>query len=209
VDRVYSTKDESDPARIAAMALIVQSISRATGKNFRVGVQMMRNALSASLAVAKVAGGSFIRAGVLVGAALSEHGLVEADPLTVMQYRNQIAAREIEIIADVHTAQFRWPAAGKSPAEVARSAKLVGADAVAIGHPEESQLLEILRSVRQATPTLPIYLSGHTTHENAARLLAAADGAFVGKCLEQGGWGGAIDLERVKTYVDSVRAIHG
>ena len=42
---------------------------------------------------------------------------------------------------------------------------------------------------------------------NAARLMAAADGAFVGTCLERGGWGGQIDVERVKAYVDIVRTL--
>ena len=56
VDRLYSVKDESDPARTTAMGLIVQAIVQATGEEFQVGVQLMRNALKASLAVAKVAG---------------------------------------------------------------------------------------------------------------------------------------------------------
>jgi len=207
VDRVYSARDESDPARIAAMALVVSGVSQATGATFQVGVQMMRNALRASLAVAKVARASFIRAGVLVGATLSEHGLVEADPLQVMEYRNKIDARDVKIIADVHSGQFRWPLAGKSPAEVARAAKLVGADAVALSHAEEDQLLALVRSVREATPSLPIYLAGNTHHDNVQRLLAQADGAFVGTCLEKGGWGGPIDRERVESYVGRVRAL--
>lgn len=208
VDRVYSTRDESDPARIAAMTLVVSHVVQATGGSFQVGVQLMRNALSASLAVAKVAGASFIRAGALVGATLSEHGIVEADPLRVMEYRNKIAARDVRIIADVHSGQFRWPAAERSPAEVARGAQLVGADAVAVGHSDEGQLLELMRSVRKAI-ALPIYLAGHTNHDNAQRLLAEADGAFVGKCLEKGGWGGPIDRDRVTSYVERVRELEG
>jgi membrane complex biogenesis BtpA family protein len=206
VDRVYSTRDESDPARVAAMTLVVSNIVRATGGSFQVGVQMMRNALCASLAVAKVSGASFIRAGVLVGATLSEHGIVEADPLSVMEYRNKIDARGVRVIADVHTGQFRWPVAGKSPADVARGAQLVGADGVAVGHSDEAQLLDLLRSVRKAM-ALPLYLAGHTNHDNAQRLLAEADGAFVGNCLEKGGWGGPIDRERVASYVERVRKL--
>jgi predicted TIM-barrel enzyme len=61
--------------------------------------------------------------------------------------------------------------------------------------------------VRQAAPSLPIILAGYTNHENAARLLAAADGAFVGTCFERGGWGGRIDVERVRAYMDIVRGL--
>ena len=65
----------------------------------------------------------------------------------------------------------------------------------------------MIAAVRKAVPGLPIILAGYTNHENAARLLAVADGAFVGTCLERGGWGGQIDVERVKAYVDIVRGL--
>jgi predicted TIM-barrel enzyme len=98
VDRIYSVKDESDPARTAAMGLIVHAIVQATGEEFQVGVQLMRNALKASLAVAKVAGGSFIRAGTVVGMTLTAHGMVEANPLEVMEYRSKINAGGVKLL---------------------------------------------------------------------------------------------------------------
>jgi predicted TIM-barrel enzyme len=54
---------------------------------------------------------------------------------------------------------------------------------------------------------VPVILAGYTNHENAARLLAAADGAFVGRCLERGGFGGQIDAVRVRDYVATVRSL--
>jgi len=207
VDRIYSVKDESDPARTTAMGLIVQAIAQATGEEFQVGVQLMRNALKASLAVAKVAGGTFIRAGAVVGMTLTTHGMVEANPLEVMEYRNKINAWDIKVIAEVDSMHFKWFGEPQSTADVARSAKHVGADAVSLGDPDEEKTLAMIGSVRKAVPGLPIILAGYTNHDNAARLLAAADGAFVGTCLERGGWGGQIDVERVKSYVDIVRRL--
>jgi len=207
VDRIYSVKDESDPARTTAMGLIVQAIAQATGEEFQVGVQIMRNALKASLAVAKVAGGTFIRAGAVVGMTLTTHGMMEANPLEVMEYRNKINAWDIKVIAEVDSMHFKWFGEPKPTAEVARSAKHVGADAVSLGDSDERKTLEMITSVRKAVPGLPIILAGYTNHENAARLLANADGVFVGTCLERGGWGGQIDIERVKTYVDIVRGL--
>ena len=207
VDRIYSVKDESDPARITAMGLIVHAIAQATGEEFQIGVQLMRNALKASLAVAKVAGGSFIRAGAVVGTTLTAHGMVEANPLDVMEYRNKINAWGIKVIAEVDSMHFKWFGEAKPTADVARSAKHVGADAVSLGDPDEKKTLDMIASVRKTVPDCPIILAGYTNHENAARLLAAADGAFVGTCLERGGWGGQIDVERVKAYVDIVRGL--
>jgi len=107
VDRVYPTGDEADPARIAAMALIVRAVADATSPGFVVGVQIMRNAVQASLAVAKTAGGGFVRAGALVGATLTAHGPVEADPEAVMAYRAKIDAWDVTVVADVDSGQFR------------------------------------------------------------------------------------------------------
>jgi membrane complex biogenesis BtpA family protein len=207
MDRVYSAGEDSDPARTTAMGLIVNAIVAETGEGFQVGVQLMRNALKASLAVAKVAGGSYIRAGALVGATLTASGMVEANPLEVMEYRNKINAQKVKIIAEVDSMHFTWFGENKPTAQVARQAHYVGADAVSLGHSDEATTLKMIASVRQEVPGLPVILAGHTNHDNAARLLAAADGAFVGTCLEAGGWGGRIDVDQVKAYMDIVRRL--
>src|SRR5207244_6557592 len=90
------------------MRLIVQAIVQVTGEEVQIGVQLMRNALKASLAVAKVAGGSFIRAGAVVGMTLTAHGLVEANPLEVIEYRHKIHARDVKVIAEVDSMHFKW-----------------------------------------------------------------------------------------------------
>lgn len=209
VERVYGVADEADPARVAAAALVVHAVVEAAGPGFDVGVQLMRNAIRASLAVARVAGAGFVRAGTLVGATLTEFGLVQADPLGVMEYRDKLGAREVRIIADVDSDAFRWPGEARTAGDVARRALKVGADAVAVGHPDEDQALRKIRSVRDEAPGARVFLAGHTTHANAARLLAAADGAFVGGCLEEGGWGGRVDAGRVRDYVRIVREMEG
>jgi uncharacterized protein len=205
-DRVYSVADESDPARTAAMALIVQAVVRATGDDFETGVQLMRNAVKASLAVAKIAGGSFIRAGALVGATMSTHGIVAPDPADVMAYRRSVDAWDVQVVADIDSMHFSWLGGGKPTAEVARAALGVGADAVCLGHPDESRTLDLIRSVRAVLPDARLILAGHTDHANAARLLAGADGVFVAGCLTAGGWGGPIEVDLVSSYVDAVRA---
>lgn len=209
VDRVYATGEESDPARTAAVALIVNAVAAATGEGFQIGVQLMANALKASLAVAKVAGGSYIRAGALVGATLTPHGMVEARPLEVMDYRVKIGAQQVKVIAEVESMHFRWFGGDRPVAQVARAARGAGADAVSLGHPDEDTTLQMIAAVREAVPGLPVILAGYTSHGNAARLLAAADGAYVGTCLERDGWGGQIDPGRVRAYVDIVRGLEG
>ncbi|HEX7309079.1 BtpA/SgcQ family protein [Lentzea sp.] len=207
VDRVYSVEDEADPARIAAMALVVAAVVAATGDGFRTGVQIMRNAVSASLAVAAVAGGAFVRVGALVGETRSQQGVVRADPLAFATYRKAIDATGVEVVADVDTMHYSWLGGGKSAGEVARAARTAGADAVAVSDPDEETALSKIESVRACAPGLPVLLAGHTDHRNAAKLLRAADGAFVGSCLESGGWGGEIDERRVAEYTAVVRGL--
>jgi uncharacterized protein len=124
----------------------------------------------------------------------------------VMSYRAQIGAKQIKMIAEIDSMHFKW-FGGKPVAEVAGQARYVGADAVSLGVPDEETTLRMIREVRQTAPGLPIILAGYTNHENAARMLAEADGAFVGTCLEKGKWGGPIDVERVREYVKIVASI--
>ena len=65
----------------------------------------------------------------------------------------------------------------------------------------------LVREVKQALPHLPVLLGGHTNHANVARRLAEADGAFVGTCLQGEGWGGRVDIERVREYVKIVASL--
>ncbi|MCA9832760.1 MAG: hypothetical protein KC435_02330 [Thermomicrobiales bacterium] len=206
VDRVYTTDNTSDPARIAAVSNIVHEIDKATQDGFQIGVQLMRNAINPSVAIAKVSNGTYVRCGAIVGATLSTHGWVEPNPLEVMTYRRQIGAEHIRIIAEVDSMHYKW-FGGAAVADVARQAKYVGADAVSLGDPDDEVTLRMIADVRAAVPGIPIILAGYTNHGNAAKMLAAADGAFVGTCLEKGGWAGRIDVERVREYVDIVNQI--
>jgi uncharacterized protein len=195
VDRVYPAADAADYARVAA-----------TGPEFQIGVQIMLNALKASVAVAKVCGGSFLRCTALVGATVSAAGMVEANPHDFLTYRAQIGAQRIKLIAEVNSRHFRW-LGDMSTADIARMAARVGAAAVEVAHADEETNGRLVREIKQAMPHLPVILGGHTTHENVARRLAEADGAFVGACLKDERWDGRVDVERVRAYVDIVASL--
>ena len=127
VDRVYPADDEADYARVAAMATVVKAVSDATGPEFQIGVQIMVNALKASVAVAKVCGGSFLRCTALVGATPSAGGMIEANPHDFLTYRNSIGAQHVKLIAEVNSRHFRW-LGERSTADIARMAARAGAD---------------------------------------------------------------------------------
>jgi membrane complex biogenesis BtpA family protein len=203
VDRVYPTGDEADYARVAAMAAITQAVAEATPPDFQIGVQIMVNALKASAAVATVCGGSFLRCTALVGATVTPSGIVEANPLDFLTYRARIGGDRLKLIAEVDSMHFHWMGDRPTP-DVARTAARMGADAVEVAHPDEAVSNRLVHDIKHAHPNLPVILGGHTNHENAARRLAEADGAFVGSCLKSGAWDSDIDVERVREYVEII-----
>jgi hypothetical protein len=83
----------------------------------------------------------------------------------------------------------------------------VGADAVEVAHPDETINARLVHEIKQAIPQLPVIIGGHTTHDNVARRLAEADGVFVGACLKAESWGGRVDIERVRAYVNIVASL--
>src|SRR5262249_5376838 len=194
VDRVYPAADEADYARVAAMAVIAKAVVDATGPEFQIGIQIMLNALKASVAVATVCGGSFLRCTALVGATLSASGMVEANPLDFLTYRARIGGNHIKLIAEVNNMHFCW-VGDRATAEGAGRAARMGAGAVEVELPDEGPNARLVREIKQALPQLPVILGGHTNHANVARRLAEADGAFVGTCLQGEGWGGRVDIE--------------
>lgn len=207
VERVYPTRDEADYARVVGVAHIVRAIAKEMRPDFQIGVQIMTNALQASVAVAKVSGGSFLRCFALVGQSLSPWGMIKANPIDFLHYRKRINATDIKLIAEVDGMHFKWFGEEKLVAEIAGTAVNAGADAVEVAHADEEANLKQIHDIKASLPDLPVILGGHTNHENVARRLAKADGAFVGSAFEPGGWGGAIDKQRVRDYMEIVRSL--
>jgi membrane complex biogenesis BtpA family protein len=207
VERVYPLGDEADYARVAGMAAVASAVRKIAPPPFKIGVQIMWNGIRPSIAVAKTCGGDFVRCAAFVGASESPYGVIQGDPLKVLTYRREIDANNIGIVAEVNGMHFQLHGPAKSTADVARMAQNSGAEAVEIAHADETKNGELVAEIKAAFPNLPVMLGGHTKHENAARRLAQADGAFVGTCLESGAWGSNIDVEKVRSYVDIVRSI--
>ena len=206
VDRIYSSGDDADYARVVGVANIVRAIAQETDPSFQIGVQLMINALKPSLAIAKVCGGSFLRAYAYVGATLSPSGMVDSNTNDFLQYRKLLQAQSIKIVAEVDGVHFHW-FGGKPTVEVAQNARYYGADAVEVANQDEETVLKMVHDIKHKMPDLPVIIGGYTNHENAARILAKADGAFVGSCLEEGGRFGHVSKDKVRAYVDIVEGL--
>lgn len=206
-DRVHPNGDEADPARVAAMTVLTREAVGLAPAGFAVGVQLMRNAVSASFAVAKVAGASFVRATALVGVTATAQGWVQPDAQAIMRARERLSAWDVELIADVDTVHYSWYGSAATVPEVARRAQVAGADAVCIGTPDTDRSVDALEAVRRDAPDIEIVLAGHCTPHNAHRLLPLVDRAFVSRQFAGGEWTGTMSAERVAQFLDDVRRI--
>lgn len=66
---------------------------------------------------------------------LAAHGMVEANPLDMIQYRHKIDTWNVKAIADMDSMHFKWFGEAKPTSEVARAAKLAGMDGGVVGRP--------------------------------------------------------------------------
>lgn len=206
-DRAFPL-DRAYPETIAAMTLIVDEIVRAARESgTAVGVQLLRYDIPASLAVARICGADFVRAGALIGSTYSAQGVMHARPAEWWHYRRRIGADSITTIAEIASMHYR-SIVDVPVSTLAADAVYHGrADAVGLADPDIDKMLDWVKEIKAVSPDIPVILGGHTNRENVARLLALADGAIVGSAFEYGGRGGEIDVEAVKAYIEIVRSL--
>ena len=175
-----------------------------------VGFNIVANAAKASLACAKAAGAGFIRVNQWANAYVANEGLIEGAAAEALRYRAWIDAEAIAIMADVHVKHGAHAiVADRSVIEQARDVAFFQADvAVATGlrtgHATDVGEISLIREGGQ----LPTIAGSGVTPDNAAEILAHADGAIVGVSLKNEGtmWDIA-NVDRVRRLMDVVRKV--
>jgi len=198
-DRVYDLSAGTDPLRVALLTQLLTRLRETTPPEFELGIQVMRNEVEESLAIARVTGCSFVRATALVGATMSSSGLVTPNAAGIMRYRDQIAAWDIRLMADVASVHY---SSDDDLAQLARRAVTAGADAVVVGLPDIPRTLKMLGNLRRSRVDVPVVLAGHATFDNAPDLFPWVDGAFVSTALSPGGFYGEFDADLVRRMVE-------
>ncbi|QQO11157.1 BtpA/SgcQ family protein [Breznakiella homolactica] len=208
VDKIYPSTDDTDYARVSALAVIAHEVRKLVGsRDFKIGVQLMWNCITPSLAIAKVCKADFTRCTALIGTTPSPFGTINADPLKVMSYRRSIGAEQVAMIAEIQGYHFKGDYDSGAIRMYANSAKTVGADAVEVMHKDEELNNRIVHDLKTVSGSLPVVLGGGTDLSNVTSRMKEADMALVGSCFENGKWGGNIDPNTVKEYVGLVRSI--
>jgi len=206
VDGYYPTTDDTDYARVAALAAVTARVRDAVGPDFVLGAQLMMNCITPSLAACKAAGADFTRCTALVGNTESMFGKVEANPLKVAEYRRKIDAWDIGLLAEIsgyhHVGEYD-PAGIRT---LAATSMRMGGNAIEVYAKDFEHNERLIKDVK-AAGNFPVILGGGTSVENAKARLRYADGALVGTAFEGGKWGGPIIGSIVADYVRNVREL--
>lgn len=153
------------------------------------GVCLMGHGAREPLAIAQAIGARFVRLKVYVGAMVKAEGLVQGCAYEAIQYRAQIGAEGVAILADVY--DRTGEPLGRMPlADEARQAATFGrADGLILTGRSLEESEQMLGEVRGAKIEAPLLLGGGATAATLARIRSVADGVVVSTAFKRvGGW---------------------
>jgi uncharacterized protein len=187
---------------VAAMTAVLTALRSEV--HLPIGVNVLANAVDASLAVAVAAGGSFVRANQWVNAYVANEGLMSGRAGEMLRYRRAIGAEHVTVWTDVLVKLGSHSITADRPLkEQVRDLEFHESDAIIVTGQRlaDPPVLDHVREVRELTE-LAVILGSGVTAENAAALLAVADAAIVGSSLKEGGaWWGAMSRKAADSIV--------
>ncbi len=193
------------PATVAALATIATRL-RDRYPEIPLGINVLRNDAISAISIARAVGARFIRTNVLVGAMVTDQGILEGRAWDLALLRRQLDAQDIAVWADImvkhaaplgdQTLEAQADDAFKrgGAAVLVLSGRATGAEA----EPND------FRRVRDVEPEAPMVIGSGLTLANLARFRDVADGAIVASSLY--GPGGRIDVTKVSALASAVRA---
>jgi hypothetical protein len=206
-DLPYYVGMEVPPEEMTAQAVAARAVVEAV--EVPVGINVIHNGGRVTLAIAVAAGADFIRVCLLTGARVWDTGeLDHGCAADLLRLRKNLGAEHVKIFADVdkkHSVAFP----GVDLATHIEWTEFYLADALIVSGKITGAAPE-LEKVRRAKElaTRPVLMGSGTTADNIAQFLQYADGAIVGTDLKVDGIAeNPVDVERVRMYVEAVKAI--
>jgi membrane complex biogenesis BtpA family protein len=199
-------RESVPPATVAAMAIVVREVKRSV--SIPVGVNMLRNACADALSVAYVAGADFIRCNVVIGAYVTDQGIVPGCAAELARLGASFD-RRVLVFGDVHV-KHAYPLFDVPIEDAAADlAERGGADAVIVSgaRSPDPPSFERLQAVADAIE-LPILIGSELGLENAGAYYERAGGVILGEVDFKVGrvWGGASDESAYARAVAACRA---
>jgi membrane complex biogenesis BtpA family protein len=194
------------PLTVAAMTTLVGEVKRHTA--MRVGVNILRNSCEEALAVAHAAGADFIRCNVVIGAYVTDQGIIQGCAAELARFRHSLD-RPIGVFGDVHV-KHSYPLFNVPIEDAARDlAERGGVDAVIVSgsRSPDPPSRERLERVSEAVD-LPVIVGSGIGLDNVVELFAASDGVVLGETdfKLEGVWGGSSEAAAYARAVAMCRA---
>ena len=199
-------REHVPPVTTAAMSVIVREVRRSTG--MKVGVNLLRNACEAALSIASVTGADFIRCNVVIGAYVTDQGIIQGCAAELARLRASLD-RDVAILGDVHVKHsaplFDVPIEDAA----ADLAERGGADAVIVSgaRSPDPPSYERVQTVRDAIEA-PVFIGSGVGLSNVREFYDRSDGVLIGEVdfKVDRRWGGASDEA---AYAEAVRLARG
>lgn len=189
------------PETVAAMAVCCDTVRRTSG--LPLGVNVLRNDGHAALAVAAASGAQFIRVNILVGARVTDQGVIETDAACLLRTRKALGLEHVSLIADVDVKHSSALGSITIDDEAVEAVERGLADVVVVsgsrtGEPASRDAVLAVRSATRA----PVWMGSGVRAETLSEWLSVASGVIVGSDLRANGRaGGPIDRERAAAFV--------
>ncbi len=177
------------PTHVVAGMAAIGSAVRTAFPDLSLGVCLMSHGAREPLAIAQAIGAQFVRLKVYVGVMIKAEGMLQGCAYEAIQYRAQIGAEHISILADVY--DRTGSPLGQFPlAEEARWAATFGrADGLILTGQSFDETLQMMSEVRQAKLDVPLLIGGGVTDQNVHQALQVADSVIVSTAFKPvGGW---------------------
>jgi uncharacterized protein len=203
------------PYTIAGMSAL-GGLLRKEFPDLLLGICLMPHGAREPLAVAQAIGADFVRLKVYVGAMVKAEGILQGCAFQAVQYRTQINAEEIAILADVY--DRTGEPLGRMPlVDEARQAATFGrADGLILTGKSVPESLDMLREVQSAKLGAPLLVGGGVTPQNVSEFAALVDGIIVSSAFKAvGGWsrqslGEDWDSGRIQSFMQALqKAVKG
>jgi membrane complex biogenesis BtpA family protein len=186
-------RDNAPPITIAAMATIVGQVKRRT--SMKIGVNILRNCCLEALSVAFAGQADFIRCNVVIGAYVTDQGIIQGCAAELARLRASLP-RRIHVLGDVHV-KHSYPLFNVPIEDAARDlAERGGVDGVIVSGPRspDPPSFETLKLVSEAVG-LPVIVGSGIDLDNVGDFYESSGGVILGEVdfKTDRVWGGASD----------------
>jgi hypothetical protein len=172
---------------VAAMSVVAAHVRQQT--KLPVGVNVLRNDAQSAITIAAAADLQFIRVNILIGASVTDQGVINGQAHLVARTRQRLRADNVLIFADIRVKHAAPLVERDLAQEIDDLFERAQADAIIVsgagsGKPVDANFL---REVKKLSGERPVLIGSGLNLENAKTLLAVADGAIVGSSIKMDG----------------------